>query len=217
MKKLSDIHGLSLAVLFSLSAVLSAQSVETAFTSMPDEYYLSLSQSMRADMLKAYHAGDTLGVHNLLGGSSRIDSLDASADWLRVRNSDNGYVELKVTKDVRGSKMFVLVFTACASACSSHVGAFNSDWSLCRNKVIDEVSVADFLDKEKILADGESLERIVSLIDIPLISYSYSDASHSRLYASLESLKALDADSRKRVEKYVRTYALPVKTIGLNP
>ena len=54
--------------------------VEKAFVTMPDQYYMTLTQEMRILMLDRLRKGEEPKVRNHFGGDSRIDSIAQQND-----------------------------------------------------------------------------------------------------------------------------------------
>lgn len=178
--------------------------VEKAFVTMPDQYYMTLTQEMRILMVDRLRKGEEPKVRNHFGGDSRIDSIDQQNDWMRIRNSESGALEIKVLQTQGKPSAIFLVFTACAPACSSHTGVFTLDWRLLPSSVLSNVSINDFLDMDKIKEDGKKEEYVTSLLDLQLVDFSFA-GDHKTLKATLNSEKELSQEDRDKVAPYIKT------------
>lgn len=178
--------------------------VEKAFVTMPDDFYLNLTQEMRVLMVDRMRKGEEPKVKNKFGGESRIDSIDQQNSWIRIKNSENGVVEIKVLEREGRPAAIFLIFTACAPACSSHTGVFTLDWRLMPAPLFSTISLTDFLDFDKIKADGKNTDYVTSLVDLQLVEFSFAD-DHKTLKAKLNSEKELSQEDIEKVKPYIKT------------
>ncbi len=193
---------------WTLAWALYAQSmVERAFVAMPDAYYMALNQAGRAMAVEQYHMGDTSGVVNNFGGRTRVTALNTETEWLEARNSDKGKTELKVEHAKDGGMIAVIVFTACAPQCSSHAAVVDSRWRMVRTRVLPEVNVMSFVDRDTMAAMGLDEEQTVARIDIPMITYDY-DRESGTLNVTLHSIEAMDEETRKQMEPLIKAKTL---------
>ncbi len=202
MKK-NKIIILTLTLLFSANLAVDAQTlVERAFLSMPDEYYLSLSHKKRREMLDAFRTDTAAMVQNRFGGQSRILQLDEANNFLSVQNSKSGTVQLKVLTTNDSTAYVALVFTACAPVCDAHIGFYDSSWQLLRTSLLQAVSINDFLDEEKIKADGKNLQTVVEQFDIIFLQYDFIG---NDIQTKLNSKHFMEADNYKQLQPYLRS------------
>jgi len=192
-------------VSFSLLFSLSAQSVEKAFVNMPDEYYLSLPTAQRKEMVKAYKKDTTAISKNRFRGQSSILLIDSINQFMSIQNTINSKVALKILKNgtPNASIYYALIFTACAPVCDSHIGFYNADWSFLKNSLLPKITILDFLDTDKIQADGKKVESVAEQFDIVFIQTHFVD-NGSNIEATLNSEKFMDKDSFTRLRTYLK-------------
>ena len=192
----------------SLALAENVSDVEKAFVSMPDNYYMTLTQDMRIIMLNRMRNGEDPVVMNKFRGESRIDTLDQKNGWIKIKNSESGYVEIKMLNDQNGkvSNIF-LIATACGPNCSSHAGVFTLDWRLLPQSVVPSITVNDFLDMDKMRQDGTT-DRVKAIMGLHLLQLTFEGEDHNVMRAIFNSEKELDEESMKIVKPYIVTNSI---------
>lgn len=186
--------------LFTLSA---ESSIERYFLSMPDEYYLTLTKEMRKELIDAYKVDSSLSVKNKFRGESYILELDTTQNRLLIQNSLSGIVEVKMITNEENLSCLVLIFTACAPVCNSHIGFYNLGWQMMKSSLLPPISITDFLDKEKIEARGESLQDISKQFDVFFTKYTFERNSNN-IEIVLNSSQFMEAENYERLKPYLK-------------
>jgi hypothetical protein len=191
-------------LLILICSVTSAQSlIEKAFMNMPDEYYMSLSKDMRKEMLLNY-LRDSISVQkNVFKGSSKIIKLDTTNSYIQIKNSDVATVEIKLLRK-NDSIFYVAVnFTTCGSVCDSHIGFFGVNWQLLKSPLLPKITIADFLDLDKIKKDGKNADTVGSQFDLIFIQNSFIN-NENDIEVTLNTERYMDSDNWKRLKNYLK-------------
>lgn len=196
-------HILLLAFCISSNLIFAQSLVERAFVSMPEEFYLSLSKDMRKDMIINYLRDTSSVKKNIFKGESAIKEIDTTNNYMRIKNSEQATVEIKLLH-ANDSVIYIAVnFTACAPVCDSHLGFFAANWQLLKEPLMKMATIQDFLDEEKIKKENLKLEEIADKFDMALISYKFIDNGED-VEAVLNSEKLMDSDNYKRLKPYLK-------------
>ncbi|MDR1680139.1 MAG: DUF3256 family protein [Prevotellaceae bacterium] len=187
-----------------LSSAVEAQSpIEKMFVSMPDAYYLSLSSEMRNKMLSAYISDSTSTMKNRFRGESSIQLLDREQQLVVVKNSAQGTVEIKALQRNDSIVQIAVIFTACAPACDSHIGFFGSNWQILAHTLMPSPAITDFLNTEKILADGKQVNDIVERFDIIFLQATFAGQGNN-IEVTLNSKKFLEKEQYEALKPYLK-------------
>lgn len=206
MQKLQTIlRNTSLILLLSLAgAQVNAQSlIERAFVSMPDEFYLSLSKGMRKEMVIDYIRDSSSVKKNIFKGESSIQTIDTLNSFIRIKNSEQGTVELKLLHTNDSVIVIALNFTACAPVCDSHLGFFAANWQLLKEPLITTPIINDFLDLDIIKKEGLEANSIAEKFDLTLIEYRFIQNGND-VEATLNCEKLMEAENYNRLKKYLK-------------
>lgn len=192
-------------IVFSLSLMLSAQQVVDAFTSMKDEYYLSLPSAQRKEMVNAYYTDSVTARKNKFRGVSSITVIDTINQFISVQNSKNARVDLKVLQSQITNSVYyyALVFTACAPICDSYIGFYDTNWAFIKGTFMPKVKITNFFDTEKIIADGKTVSSIAEHFDIVFVELRFLDNGNN-IEAVLNSGKYLDKENYTKLKKYLK-------------
>ncbi len=187
-----------------ITTVSFAQSaVEKAFVSMPNEFYLSMGNENRANLIEDYKNDSTSKRKNRFMGTSHILQLSPENNFMAIQNSQSGKVELKVLEKNDTAKFYALIFTVCGPICDSHVGFYGSGWNLLEKSLMPSPNIKDYLDLAKINADKENTDSIAKKFDITFIQSSFLNQS-SDIECTLNSWKFLDEKNFERIKKYLK-------------
>lgn len=201
----SSLRNIFSTLIFSLFLVqVPAQSlIEKAFVSMPNEYYLSLSKDMRKDMLLNYLMDTSSVKKNLFKGESSIEILDPAKDFIRIKNSNQGTLELKLLRANDSIIYIALNFTACAPVCDSHLSFYAANWQLLKQSLLKTPTTTDYLDLDIIKNEGLNPNEVALLFDFALIENHFIDnGNHVEMLLNCE--KNMDPDNYSRLKKYLK-------------
>lgn len=170
----------------------SRNNIETTFVENVDFYNLTLNQEQRQTLINAFKKGDSLssGLEK-----TKIVGLNEDRQWLRLKTSDHGTIEIKNLEADDGTTTTLLIFTACAPSCNSNVYAMNYASKEPAALKVVRCDVTDFLDRE-----SPDYAAATSLIDLPLIEWTFLNGSDT-LRAHLSALEEMDEETLKLVKK----------------
>jgi hypothetical protein len=188
---------------FIFSFVIYANAIDRIFVKMPDEYYMFQGKESRAGLLKAYINKDTLGVKNRFGGKSYMLALDIPNDFLRVRNTQISTLEMKLWHTQTGKEIVGVNITTCIPMCDSNVGFFGENWQYLKDAVLPRIGIIDFLNVERIHAEGKKLEDIVAAFDLVYFQYVFPQEG-TDIVVKLIVDKSLDADNKSPLLSYLK-------------
>lgn len=180
-----------------------ANTIDRAFVSMPDEYYMFQSRESRAGLLKAYINKDTVGVKNRFGGKSYMLALDIPNDFLRVRNTHISTLEMKLWHTQAGKEIVGVNITTCIPMCDSNVGFFGENWQYVKDAVLPRIGIIDFLDVERIHAEGKKLEDVLAAFDLVYFQYVFLQEG-TDIVVKLIVDKSMDADNKSPLLSYLK-------------
>lgn len=194
-----------IAILISaFSTLTSAESlIEKAFVKMPDEYYLSLSTDARREMVYNYKQDATSTQKNKFKGQSSILKLDSLHNFISIQNSSEGTVQMKLLPKNDTIAYIAVIFTACGPVCDSHVGFFAPNWQLLNFPLMPSVSIADFLDMDKIKNDRKDPNEIAEKFDIIFIQSTFVD-DQNNIEVRLNTEKFMDKDNFDKLKQYLK-------------
>jgi uncharacterized protein YxeA len=209
MKKLI---ALIASVCFSTS-IFASSPIEKAFVAMPDAYYLTLTQNMRSKLLEASKNDNNATLKNRFRGESSINCIDSINDFLSVQNSPNGKADFKILREQNIPTYLVVIFTACAPLCDSHIGFYNAEWDFLPNSLLPDISIKNFLDVDKIKSDGKTTDEITQAIGMTFYQYAFVDNGND-ISISLQVDKSLESDNYARIKAYLKTEKLLFKWVN---
>lgn len=176
--------------------------VEKAFLSMPNEYYLLLTKEKRTLLLSEYKLDSAVAVKNLFGGYTQMKCVDSVANFISVRDTRQSQLDFKVVQKNDSTFYMVLVFTACAPVCDSYMNFFDSKWNLLRKSLLEPITISNFLDIEKIKADGLTEAIVTERFGAAFIKMEFEKGTDT-LLVSLQSEKFMDKENYLRLKKYL--------------
>lgn len=181
--------------------------VEKAFISMPNEFYLLLTKEKRTLLLTEYKSDTAVAIKNLFGGYSQLNTVDSIANFISVRDTKQSQLDFKVVQKNDSTFFMVLIFTTCAPVCDSYVNFFDSKWNLLQKSLLPPVTIANFLNVEKIKADGLTEALVTERIGAAFIKMEFEKGTDT-LLVSLQSEKFMDKENYTRLKKYLSTETL---------
>ncbi len=200
------------SICFSI-AIFANNPIEKAFVAMPDAYYLTLTQNMRSKLLEAYKNDSNATLKNRFRGQSSINCIDSINDFLSVNNSPNGKADFKILREQNIPTYLVVIFTACAPLCDSHIGFYNAEWDFLPNSLLPNISIKDFLDADKIKSDGKTTEEISEAIGMTFYQYAFVNNGND-ISISLQADKSLETNNYTRLKPYLKTEKLLFKWVN---
>ncbi len=182
---------------------IDANTIDKTFVSIPDEYYMFQSKEGRAGLLNSYITQDTLGVKNRFGGKSYLLAVDIPNDFLRVRNTQLSTLEMKLWHTQAGKEIVGINIVTCTPLCDSNVGFFGENWQYVKEAVLPRISLIDFLDVERILAEGKKPDDIIAAFDMVFFQYVFPQQGKD-IVVKLILDKSIDSDNKSLFLSYLK-------------
>lgn len=204
---------LGLYVMVPIAAQTQLSPVERAFIAMPDEYHLPLSTNGRKSLLSTYYADTTSSYRNRFGGQSKITFIDAKRHFLRVKNSDEGIVELQLLTKNDSVDAIALAFTTCAPLCDSHIGFFAPDWTLLSYPLTPNINVDCYIDLDAIKKANKTKTEIADQVDLAFLQSTFH-TTDNQLQITLHLQKSVEEDTYKRLRPFFKGNQLHLKWNG---
>lgn len=189
------------AAALALGTPVSAQGMRDKVRTMPEEVAPLLTKDNKLDFVDFIDGNMKAEVTNVFGGKSEMTRL--TADYASVRISGNSVMELKLLPLGADTVICVSKSYSSDSVTDSELAFYSSQWkSLPADMFVSKPSAADFIVACDTCGAGHEVV-VASKIDLAAISASLSENAPEIVFR-LTSLGAMDADSRKLAEPYVR-------------
>lgn len=192
---------LSLCLLFPLS--LLASTIDDFFVKIPDEYYMFQPKESRVELVKEYKNNDNSGVSNRFGGETYLLDMDTINNFLRLRNTQISTLEMKLWQTKDGKQLVGLNITTCVPLCDSNIGFFTEDWQYVKESILPHIGIIDFLDTQRIVADGRKTEDIIAAFDIVFFQYIFPKQG-TEIVVELLFDKKIDDESVHSLLSYLK-------------
>lgn len=161
-----------LLILLCLMAPLamSAQTVNEIFRTMPSEMFPGFTEANKTMLL--VDTGHTVVPYALGQVAKEVHT----ADYLRIKTSDIGTLQLKLLPLTTDSIVVCIIRTVCAPACDSHIAFYTPDWvELDAKNLFPTISKEIFYDYSQ--KNSDNYKYAVSLPDISPIAAEFADGS----------------------------------------
>lgn len=148
---------------------LFSQSIEQAFINIPEQYFPQLSKNKRTELLFRFHVLKLDTITNNFKGISTILDVDNKNYYLKMKPTETSFFEEKIWVKKDSTKIIGFNHIVCGPICDSHVAFFNQNYERIdekENDLFPEITIADFIDKEKIKKDELELKNIINKHDI---------------------------------------------------
>lgn len=185
---------------FALSFTLAAQSdITSAFIAMPDSLLVTLNAELRASLMELPDSS-TLTVQNIAGDP--VERLSLSDDYLSIRTSEAGTLEIKLLPLVNNTNIIGVITTVCGRACDSSIDFYTTTWQpLSKESLFPQKEKEWFLSKS---ADPnlQEVKNAFAPLDMTPIKLSFSP-NNTDIKAKYEIKKYLSKDDYKKLEPYL--------------
>ena len=197
MKKITTIF------LLLLSMTATGQTIADLFRSMPSELLPGVSEANKTMLL--VDSGKT-SVPYALG---EIGKIAQSNDFVHIRTSDAGDLQLKVLPLSSDSLIVSVIQTVCAGVCDSRIFFFTTNWEeLDQELFLPQLSSEIFFNSSK--KDSDNYKYAVSLPDIFPISARFGKTG-TDLTLELHYRERLTDDQTEEITPFLVGYTLLVK------
>lgn len=185
---------------------LRAQTIEEAFVNLPNQYFPLLDKDARAELMARYNVSNTDSIVNNFGGVSKISVMDKENEYLKLNLTEKSSFEVKMWTINDSTKVIGFSHTVCAPVCDSHIAFFNTQYKRLdtgiQPDIFPEIGISDFLNKEKIVADGKTTEEIIEKYDILFGTISFMQNEDNVLLKS-NTKEYLPSEIYTEIEPYL--------------
>ena len=184
---------------------VSAQNIEQVFINFPDLYIPLLSKEKRAELLFNHNVAKTDTIVNNFKGTSKLLILDTENNFLKLELTEKSKFEMKIWTLNDTVRFVGFSHTVCAPVCDSRVAFFNMNFKRLdtdKNQMFPDIAIQDFLNKEKIAADGKNLENMVKKHDALFATITFQPNSDNILLKS-HAKEFLSAEVYADIEPYL--------------
>ena len=189
---------LSLFILISLSVF--SQKIDDVFKTMPHTILPGLSESSRTMLL--VDTGKTTIPYAL----GEMEKLAYTADFLKIKTSDIGTVQIKLLPLINNTQIICVVRTVCANACDSNIKFYSTEWKELDTKLLlPKISAESFFDTAK--KDTDNYKFAVSLPEIYPISAEFVNGANN-LMLTLDVEKFLTPEQLAEMKPFIKTKVL---------
>jgi len=183
-----------------LPFVLSAQTAEKLFISMPDRMLLTLSETNRMELVELYKGGLTAAVENQMGDSCFLVRM--TNDYLQLQEGTSS-LEIIVLPMVNDSKVVGLIRTACAPLCDSHLTFYTVNWKQLNTDLFITPAGKDRFIKAGVNIDEQKVRNALIPLDISLMQFHYNPDTHE-LLQYYNTPQYLSAEDRAKAAPYLK-------------
>lgn len=190
-------------LLLLLSIMAAGQTAGDLFRSMPSGLFPGVSEGNKTMLL--VDSGNN-SVPYALGDISKIAH---EKDFLQVRTSAAGDLQIKLLPLSDDSLIVCLIQTVCAGVCDSRISFFSTTWQeLDQGMFLPELSKEIFFNSSK--KNSDNYNYAVSLPDIYPISAEFSDGS-SDLTLRFNYREHLNDDQIAEIQPYLKSDSIILK------
>jgi hypothetical protein len=180
--------------------LLSAQTAEKIFISMPEFILLTLTDINRLELVELYKSELPAAVENQINDSCFLARM--TDDYLQIQEGKSS-LELIVLPMINDSKVICLIRTVCAPLCDSNLEFYTVNWKkLDSNAFITPARKMQYL-KDSVNPDEQKVRNALVPLDISLMQFRYNPDSRE-LLQYYNTLEYLSADDREKVAPYLK-------------
>ncbi|SHF59631.1 DUF3256 family protein [Dysgonomonas macrotermitis] len=189
-------------LIFSLFPVLKAQNIASAVVSMPDNMLIGVTLDQKKEL--AVELPDSLNkevyIINAVGDS--VVRLDYSDDYIALKTSDAGILQIKLLPLVNNSSIIGVITTVCGQICDSRIDFYTTSWEpLDRDSLFPKVG-RDWFFKKDIDQTSQDYLNAAAVVDMTPIKMAFS-AKDKNVTAEYQLQSYLAQDDYKAVEPYL--------------
>jgi len=189
---------LSIIVFFSVLG--RAQDITSVFLSVPDKIVFGLDAEDK-DRLVA-NPGDTAKVSVSTSLYKEIERISMSDDYITLRTSPIGTLQIKLLPLVNNSIIICVVNTVCGKACDSNVRFFTTEWVQLENSGLFPEVRKDWFMKSEADRSSEEFKNSYAALDMTPVRIDLSGNDFT-LTAHYDIQNYLSQDDYKRIEPYL--------------
>jgi len=180
--------------------VLSAQTAEQLFISMPESLLLTLTKTNRMELVELYKGRLKATVENQMDDSCFLTRM--TGDYLKIQE-ERSSLEIFILPMINDSKVVGLIRTVCAPVCDSNLSFYTVNWKpLNTNAFITPAGKERFI-KESVNLDGQKVRNALIPLDISLMQFQYNPDTRE-LSQYYNTPQYLSIEDREKAMPYLK-------------
>lgn len=181
-------------------SVLSAQDIKAVFTNLPEEIIFGLTAEQKNKL--ASNPQDSVVIVDDSSIYEEIMRTSISDDYIAIKTSDVGSVQIKLLPLVNDSKVICVVRTACKDICDSQVNFYTTNWDPIEKTSLLPSLPVDWFIKPGTDKNSEQYKDAVSVLDIDPVKMTLSPDNYT-LKAELDVENYLNKESYDTLKPYL--------------
>ena len=199
MKKILSI----LLVIFPLIST-NAQDIAALVVTMPDNMLIGVNLDQKKELAVAETDSIEKKIYVINSVGDSIERLAYSDDYIMLKTSDAGLLEIKLLPLVNNTNIVGVITTICGQVCDSRIDFYTTSWqSLDKSTLFPTVNKESFIKGD---ADRNSLafQNAIAPVDMTPVKYSFSEKDKN-IIAEYQLENYLPSDDYKALEPYIVT------------
>lgn len=181
-----------------------AQDIAALVVTMPDNMLIgvNLDQKKELAVAEADSIEKKIYVINAVGDS--IERLAYSDDYVMLKTSDAGILEIKLLPLVNNTNIVGVITTVCGQVCDSRIDFYTTSWQpLDKSTLFPNITKESFLKND---ADRNSIDfqNAIAPVDMTPVKYNFSDKDKN-ITAEYQLENYLAGDDYKAIKPYMNT------------
>lgn len=193
----------TIATLFFLSfytAIFAQESIDSIVLNMPDEIIFGLQTSQKEFLLT--NPDDSAQIKVATNLYPQLTRSSFSKDYIRIKTSAAGDVQIKLLPLINNSKIVCVVKTVCGQICDSRIQFYTTNWQpIDSSTLFPEISIERFINTESD-HENSSYKNAVSELDISPMKITLS-ANDDNATVEYDIKQYLSKEDYKIVEPYL--------------
>ncbi|HHT22982.1 MAG TPA: DUF3256 family protein [Bacteroidales bacterium] len=190
---------LFIAIVFTLNFTAGAQNIINYFIDMPIYLLPSFDKILKQELVENYQKNpERDSINNLLGGKTRLLSLDTIANNLKIQSTSASKVEIQLINRPDSSRIIGIINTVCAPICSSYIKFYDTEWNEIKVN-FPKITIDNWLNP----SNSEEQNKLVkNAVRIDFLEYNFS-SDGKKVVVHNRSEKHLDIENRKEIVSLV--------------
>ncbi len=190
---------LFIAIAFTLNFAAGAQNIINCFIDMPVYLLPSFDKILKQELVENYQKNpERDSINNLLGGKTRLLSLDTIANNLKIQSTSASKVEIQLINRPDSSRIIGIINTVCAPICSSYIKFYDTEWNEIKVN-FPKITIDNWLNP----SNSEEQNKLVkNAVRIDFLEYNFS-SDGKKVVVHNRSEKHLDIENRKEIVSLV--------------
>ncbi len=188
-------------ILLFFSVFASAQNIEDIFCNINADDLQWIDQTTRKKMIQNHKTQGRDTLLNAFGKDVELEIYDEENNFLKIRTSKMGTVEIKTFGTSDNSYIVAVCFTACAPICDSHITFYNSKLELINNEMFATNSITNFIDTKKLFGDEKNAKKLAKITII--FNEIHITQNEEKIILSHDFETLLDKDIYAEIKPYL--------------